>query len=89
MERITATVQKIVLAGRHGAYAVALSEGFEGSITFALDETVWHEHGVPQVGTSVVLSKLRKKRGGWRALSGRFAEPSDDTSNQQPERLQQ
>lgn len=82
-QAIKAVVQKTVSNGRHGPYAVATSDEMTGSITFSLDPPVWQEDDVPESGVSVLLSDLRKKRAGWRALSGRFLRPSDE---QQPER---
>lgn len=84
-----ATVEKIV-QGKHGLYAVTRSREFstmlglsrdECSITFSLRKGVWDEEELPEPGTEVVLSRLRKKTAGWRAQNARFVEPSDD---QQP-----
>ena len=77
MEGIMAIVQDIIRDGRHGPYAVATSEGIEGSITFSLKPTVWQEKVVPEPGTLVYLSELQKKKAGWRALHGRFQTSSD------------
>lgn len=82
MEAVTAIVQDVVRRGRHGPYAVATSDKIGGSITFSLDSNVWQEQAVPEPGTHVYLTDLRKKRAGWRALSGRFTRPSDE--HQQP-----
>ncbi|MCX6742942.1 MAG: hypothetical protein NT116_01775 [Candidatus Parcubacteria bacterium] len=70
-------VQKIIDNGRHGPYAVARSEELK-SVTFSLKPHVWKEEEVPQPGICVLLSKVRKKRAGWRAESGRFLKPSDE-----------
>jgi len=75
MEGITAVVQDVIQNGRHGPYAVATSDGIEGSITFSLKPGVWQEKVVPEPGISVILSDLQKKRAGWRALCGRFQTP--------------
>lgn len=75
---IKAVVQKVVSEGKHGPFAVATSETVEGSITFSLNKSVWHESDLPKEGTMVMLSGLRKKRAGWRAMSGRFYQPSDE-----------
>ncbi len=83
MEQIKAIVQKVT-KGKHGAYAVAKSKDIEGSITFSLDKNIWQEPDLPESGTVVVLSKLTKKRAGWRANRGRFLKPSDEEiSNQE------
>lgn len=75
---IKSVVQKVVSRGKHGPFAVATSETVEGSITFSLDKSVWHESDLPKEGVMVMLSDLRKKRAGWRAMSGRFYQPSDE-----------
>ena len=72
-----AVVEKIIPNGQHGPYAVARSDEL-GSITFSLDNSVWQEQGLPESGTYVVLSQMRKVRAGWRANSGRFMKPSDE-----------
>ena len=76
-DEIQAIVQKIVMEGRHGPYAVATSISVLGSITFSLTKEVWGEEDRPEPGTFVILNKLRKKRAGWRAMNGRFVRPSD------------
>jgi hypothetical protein len=81
----TAVVEKTISDGKHGSYAVASSEDL-GTITFSLDPSVWQEEDWPEGGNVVVLSKVRKKRAGWRAHSGRFFQPSDE---QQPATKQQ
>jgi hypothetical protein len=70
-------VEKIIHDGKHGPYAVARCEEL-GSITFSLDASVWQGSDWPEPGMCVVLSKMRKKRAGWRATYGRFMEPSDE-----------
>jgi len=74
---VEAVVQKITSGGRHGPYVVATTEDL-GSITFSLDASVWDEEDVPDPGEIVCLSKLRKKRAGWRAMYGRRYRPSDE-----------
>jgi len=71
-----AIVEKLILDGKHGPYAVAKSEKI-GAVTFALDSSVWLEKCMPDEGICVMLSDLRKKRAGWRAMSARFQRPSD------------
>jgi len=73
-----AIVQKVITEGPHGSYAVATSEELEGSVTFSLEQTVWHEEEYPEAGMYVLLGKLRQKRAGWRAKTGRFWKPSDE-----------
>ena len=84
-----AVVEKIISDGNHGPYAVARCQEL-GCITFSLDPKVWQEDDLPEPGICVVLSKIRKKRAGWRAQIGRFLMPSDlTTSNQQSEGSEQ
>lgn len=73
----TAVVQNVVPRGRHGPYAVAKSDEV-GLITFSLDSPVWEEEDWPDPGSYVVLTRVRKKRAGWRAQRGRFLDPSDE-----------
>ncbi len=76
---IRAVVQKVIAAGKHGPYAIALSSEVKGSITFSLNKSVWHETSLPKPGVEVVLSDLQRfKKVGWRALSGRFLRPADE-----------
>lgn len=75
-----AIVNNIIVDGKHGSYAVARCEEL-GTVTFSLNPQVWQEEDWPDPGTCVVLSKVRKKRAGWRAEFGRFLTPSDE---QQP-----
>lgn len=75
---IKAVVQKVVPGGKHGPFAVATSEGLGGSVTFSLEPTIWQEKEWPEEGMYVLLGKLRQKRAGWRAKTGRFFKPSDE-----------
>lgn len=75
-----AIVQKVIVHGPHGPYAVATSDNLEGSVTFSLRPSVWQEKSWPERGTVVVLSDIRRKRAGWRAQLGRFMRPSDKQS---------
>lgn len=79
-----AVVHKIIREGKHGSYAVASCADID-SITFSLSQDVWHESDWPEPGTCVLLSQIRKKRAGWRALCGRYVRPSDEqqTSNRE------
>ena len=77
-DAIRAVVQKVA-EGEHGLYAIATSPEVKGSITFSLVNGVWQDRGVPDKGMHVMLSDLRRKRAGWRAMSGRFVRPSDDS----------
>lgn len=77
-------VIQAVAEGKHGPYAIAEVEGlgiapppFDGSLTFSISECVWSEKVWPSAGEVVVLSQLRKKRSGWRAMKARFLQPSD------------
>ncbi len=72
-----AIVEKLVRDGKHGSYAVA-SHPELGQITFSLKPEVWSEKDWPERGTYVLLADVRKKRAGWRAMSGRFVRPSDN-----------
>ena len=81
-EEVHAVVQKVCPDGKHGPYATATEERL-GSITFSLDGSVWNEEGAPELGEIVVLSKLRKKRAGWKAMCGRRYRPSDEPSKEQ------
>lgn len=75
---VKAVVQKVVSEGRHGPFAVATSDGLDGSVTFSLERTIWKEKEWPEEGMYVLLGKLRQKRAGWRAKAGRFFKPSDE-----------
>lgn len=77
MEMCVAVVDKVI-AGKHGDYAVAHSDRLS-SITFSLQTPVWQESDHPEEGMEVVLSDIRKKRAGWRAMSARFVRPSDES----------
>jgi hypothetical protein len=72
----TGAVEKVVPAGRYGPYAVVRDSEL-GAITLSLSPPVWNENANPEPGTYVVLSQIRKRRAGWRAMSGRFMKPSD------------
>lgn len=72
-----AVVQDIISAGKHGPYAVTKCEDV-GSVTFSLNEETWKEKECPKPGTVVVLSRLIKKRAGWRANSARLFKPADE-----------
>lgn len=85
-----AIVQTVIINGKHGPFFVALCDQLQGSVTCSLDPTVWKSPDHPEEGEIVLLSKLRKKRAGWRAKAGRFFEPSDEQqasqqSHQNPE----
>ncbi|MBM3271908.1 hypothetical protein FJY94_01320 [Candidatus Kaiserbacteria bacterium] len=75
-ESVQAVVHNVIRNGKHGPYAVASDEKL-GSITFALDSAVWHEEDDPEPGEVVFLSKLRKKRAGWKAMEARRLRPSE------------
>lgn len=84
-DNVVAVVQKVVSDGKHGAFAVATADAFEGSITFSLEPTVWQEQGYPEAGEMVYLTNLRKKRAGWRAKKGRYYNPSDEQTENRKE----
>ena len=77
-EAIRAVVKKIIPDGTHGPYAVATTDGIEGSITFSLKEDVWNENDWPEPGTIVLLSKLCKKTAGWRSMEARLYKIEDE-----------
>ena len=77
MDAMIMAIVQCVVPGRHGPFAVATSEGIEGSITFSLSKSVWREQQKPEEGIVVILSDLRLKRAGWRAMSARFVRPAD------------
>lgn len=77
-EYIKAIVQKVYEQGPHGPYAIAKADGSDGSITFSLEPTVWQENEFPKPGEVVHLSRLRKKRAGWRAKQARYLVLSDE-----------
>ncbi len=79
-KQIQAVVQ-MVLEGDHGPYAVATADGFEGSITFSLDSSVWQEAIRPGRGTHVILSNLERKQAGWRANKVRLLQPEDEQAS--------
>ena len=74
-------VEKVV-GGRHGPYVVVRVEDL-GSVTFSLDEKSWPEEDAPEPGTEVMLTKVIKKRAGWRALHSRYVTPADEDKQQQ------
>lgn len=82
MDAINAIVQKLIMDGEHGPYAVATNESLNGSVTFSLEPTVWKEKDYPEPGSVVYLTKIMKKRAGWRAKEGRYWTPSDEQIEQ-------
>ena len=83
---VRAIVQKVVREGNRTPYAVAIREDNGGSITFTLRKRVWREDHDPDPSDVVLLSNFRETEKGWRAMSGRFFQPSDEqpaTSKQQ------
>ena len=81
---VVATVTDVV-TDRGPPYAVTVTESVPGSVTFSLspDEGVWIEDENPSKGYSVVLGKIRKFRGMWRAFHARFLRPDDESAEQQ------
>lgn len=77
MREYIAVVDRVIYKGKHGLpYAFAISEEI-GTVTFSLHNNVWQEPEFPEPGMYVVLSKIRRKRAGWRAYSARFLVPED------------
>lgn len=74
-------VEKVVSDGKHGPYAVARCNELD-TITFSLDNSVWHEKRWPENGVYVMLFDIQQKRAGWRAMRGRFVRPSDSRTQQ-------
>lgn len=74
----TWVVDKIVLLGKHGPYAVA-KDPLLGSVTFSLlpGKGIWREDHLPEEGSEVILENFEKKRYGWRAMKARFVRPQD------------
>lgn len=79
MAEITATVTSIESSGRNGPFAIAVPDEdgvdrseIEGSVTFSLSPKTWKEGRHPEPGDQVQLSDLQLKKGGWRAMEGRF-----------------
>jgi len=77
-----ATVDKVIVDGKHGSYGVARCKEL-GIVTFSLDKKVWQEEDSPEPGTCIILSKIRKKRLGWRAEIARFVTPLDEQQQNQ------
>jgi hypothetical protein len=63
-------------SGPYGHYAVTHHSGL-GSISFSLRPGVWKESQAPERGDYVILSDVKRNRGGWRALTARFEKPGD------------
>jgi hypothetical protein len=83
-EAYACVVQRVVKDGPHGPYFVASTDRLDGSVTCSLDPEFWKGgEDWPEEGETVVLSKLRKKRAGWRAKQGRFFQPSDERNSTQ------
>ncbi len=81
-DAVRGIIQKIDSDGKHGPYAIAMVESL-GSVTFSLERRVWSEDDKPGPGEIVILSKLREKRAGWRAMRARYVRPSDNSRNSQ------
>ena len=83
---VRARVGKTDPAGKHGPYAIAVSDQMEGTISFSLDPPVWNESIMPTEKMEVILSDIIKAAGGWRAMSARFVRPTDSKSEIQKSR---
>ena len=70
-------VQKVFPHGSHGPYAKARVENL-GTVTFSLTSPVWEEETFPEEGVWVIMTRLRRKRAGWRAEECRFLRPEDE-----------
>ena len=81
-EEHIAIVEKVEPKGEHGPYAITSCDEYEGSVTFSLKKPVWKEDSWPEPGTYVLLSAIREKRSGFRAMSARFKPPSRRASAQ-------
>lgn len=77
-KQFKAVIQKVEQKGKHGPFAIAIIEGFNGSVTFSLEADVWQEEETPESGEIVILSNVRKKYAGWRAKQARYYIPSDE-----------
>lgn len=88
-EQLIGVVDRVVLDGNHGPYALAKVGERENAVffTFSLEPPVWNEGDIPDEGMQVVLSKLRKKRAGWRALSARYLQTADEQHSQHSQKL--
>ncbi len=80
-----------VESGDHGPYGVTRCDEMEGSITIHLTQKQVDRGRVPDNGTFLILSDLRRKPDGWRAQHWRYMRPSDEKNskskqNQHPER---
>lgn len=82
MDTLKAIVFSVIPNGNHGPFAIAKSDQLDGSVTFSLEPAIWKESDRPEEGSVVFLSKLRKKRAGWRAKEARFWKPSDEHTQQ-------
>ncbi len=75
---IAGIVRRVVRDEGREPYVVTTAESFqEGSITFSLNPQVWSEDRDPEPSSEVIMTKLEKRRNGWRALSARFRTPQD------------
>lgn len=70
-----AKVTEVHSTGQHGPYAVAVSDDLKGSVTFSLKRPIWKAKKWPNPGDIVLLSDVRERAQGWRAMAGRFSRP--------------
>lgn len=87
-ENLKAVVRKVFLDGKNGPYAVAAADGI-ASITFSLQRKIWRSKDFPEVGDMVHLSNFRDAPKGWRAMTARFWQPSDEKQQKQPKQQKQ
>lgn len=78
LEVVIAVVENIITPRRGPSYAVAKAKGIDGSITITFTGPVWFGK-LPRIGEEIRLTKLMKRKLGWRAMSGRLSRPSDKT----------
>ena|SRR3989338_1429349 len=78
---VVAVVSKVV-EGRHGSYAICFDrvEIIKSPITFSLSLPCWEGEDSPEGGMIVVLTNLRRKKAGWRALNARYLTPQDEAT---------
>lgn len=85
-DKVVAIVASVDTKGKHGPYAMCFDESgvIQSPITFSLLSPTWREDDQPEGGTKVVLSKLRRKKAGWRALEARYLGPQDEAAEDSP-----
>ncbi len=82
MKKVTKAIVHRIIDGKHGPFVVTLCDDVSGSVPFSLDQDVWLERVLPDLGSVVRLFDLRQKRAGWRATTARFWVPEDEVEEQ-------